>query len=387
MNYPAISSMEVEVSGSEEDVPAVETKAVSGTPLTDPKTPQRASEVFGFLSRRNTLTVKERDLPPIPQTMTPEFTGDTHQLQSDLSVNDNSLGEHLDATPSANTSHSTQLTSSDTNSHASHAQIQTATMTKLSSAFAASTTSLNLLISHERDEGTHDLQTTSTSKEVPTNHAGTTSASSTHAASHFTGSSLSSNNSMKVPPSKIPRGPRPRPHSICRRDKPETPENDMSPPHVPITVHQRRGSDTNARSSKREAFTHIPQRQHGRIASCSSARSDDSAPGKLSEPSSRRNGQSKKRSTKPEQFAIGKENTPSPPPVSRRRESVGKGESAIPVKFGFTTPERHHVLIDPPSRASSSELSPVTRNMMDNLRRQRARVRNGERMRAFWTRD
>ncbi|KAI0704131.1 hypothetical protein C8Q76DRAFT_753787 [Earliella scabrosa] len=379
--------MEVEVSGSEEDVPTVEVAPVQKLPLPDPKTPQRASEVFGFLSRRNTLTVKERDLPPLPQILTPDSTGDTSPLQTDSPGNDNSLGEHLDATPSANTSHSTQHTSSDTNSHASHAQIQTATMTKLSSAFAASTTSLNLLIS-QGDEviDNSNTKTAPTSKEVGANHTGSTSSSTARAASHHTGSSLSSSNSTKVPPSKIPRGPRPRPQSICVRDAQEAPEADTPQSDAPALTHQRKTSADHARRSKREAFTHIPQRQHKRITSRSSAREDDDdAVVKPSAPSSKPPAHARKRSTKPEPLALGKENTPSPPPAPRRSEYECAYEPTL--GLGITTPARHRLLIEPPSPASSSELSPVAREMMNDLRQQRMRVRHLERRQGLWTRS
>ena len=385
--------MEVEVSGSEEGAPVIEVAPVSKPPLADPKTPQKASEVFGFLSRRNTLTVKERDLPPLPQILTPDSTGNSHSAQDDLQHSDTSLGEHLDATHSANTSGSTQLTSSDTNSHASHAQIQTATMTKLNTAFAASTTSLNLLISQGGDS-TDEIP--STSNEGVENHTNMNH-SSALALNHTTGSSLSSSNSMKVPPSKIPRGPRPRPLSMHRRDASETPET--NPPQLPSSVTpvlgdavptaQRRASN----SYKREALTNIPRRQHRRVTSRSSALEDENAcdndrNGALLKLSS--SGLSRlpkpdvmptrKRSAKPEQacqrLAHDKENTPSPP-----RSSV------VPVLGLAATPVRHRVLIEPPSPASSSELSPVGRDMMNDLRQQRMRARQVERRRGIWVRE
>lgn len=369
------------MSGSEEDVPVLDVVPVSKLPVPDPKTPQRASEVFGFLSRRNTLTVKERDLPPLPQIITPETTGDTPSIQNDSNANDNdnSLVEHLDATPSANSSHSTQLTSSDTNSHASHAQIQTATMTKLSSAFAASTTSLNLLISQDRDEAPENSKPACTLDEAHPGPTWTTS-SSGHAESHRTGSSLSSSSSMKVPPSKIPRGPRPRPHPACRRDSPspEMLQAEALRPDASTGMHQCTSSDENTRPSKREALTHIPQRQHRRVTSRSSAHNKDSAALKSSLPSSKSGSHNRKRSARPEQFALGKENTPSPPSAPRRADY--EIESSIPMlSAGFTTPARHRVLIQPPSPASSSELSPIAREMMNDLRQQRMRMRQAER--------
>ncbi|RPD64128.1 hypothetical protein L226DRAFT_569605 [Lentinus tigrinus ALCF2SS1-7] len=384
VNYPAISSMEVEVSGSEEDAP-VKALPVSKPLLVEPKTPQRASEVFGFLSRRNTLTVKERDLPPLPHIITPDSTGNSQRVQDDLEHSDTSLGEHLDATHSANTSGSTQLTSSDTNSHASHAQIQTAMMTKLNTAFAASTTSLNLLISQGGDS-TDEIPAAS---EAVNPHTGTSN-TGMHASSHVTGSSLSSTNSMKAPPSKIPHGPRPRPLSMHKHDAPEAPETvpSRAPSSATPVLSDAVPSTQRSASHKREAFTNIPRRQHHRVTSRSSALEEenpcdrDGALLKLSGaggPRSAKSGAvpSRKRSTKPEQaaqrFAHDKENTPSPP-----------RSSTIPV-LGFTaaTPMRHRILVEPPSPASSSELSPVARDMMNDLRQQRMRARQVERRRGI----
>ncbi|TBU37514.1 hypothetical protein BD309DRAFT_611109 [Dichomitus squalens] len=329
MNYPAISSMEVEVSEENvRDVPVIEVIPVSKPLLPDPKTPQRASEVFGFLSRRNTLTIKERDLPPLPQMIiTPENTGEPvlqHPEDDLLHPRDTSLGEPTDAIHSANTSHSsTQLTSSDTHSTASHAQIQTATMTKLSTAFAASTTSLNLLMNAA------DSVIDCSDNGLPTEVTSNTGAAL--AASHATGSLLSSSNSTKVPPSKIPRGPRPHPSSACKRDAPSPvghadydtnsyPENQSGPSRSSDNVHKPAEVPTRTR----EAFTNIPQRQHRRATSRSSGCAADALlkdataaflkgpdPSSSAGPSSSKEDErkakpappSRKRSTKPEHVA------------------------------------------------------------------------------------
>ena len=400
--------MEVEVSEEEvKDVPVIEVVSVPPPLLPDPKTPQRASEVFGFLSRRNTLTLKERDLPPPPQDITPDTTGNSTRGPSDdfLRPHDTSLGENTDATHSANTSHSsTQLTSSDTNSTTSHAQIQTATMTKLSTAFAASTTSLNLLINTDSvKESDNDLVS-----EVISNHTGTT-----HATSHTTGSSISTSNSTKVLPSRIPRGPRPRPHSICKPDTPSLVDLDDAPAHIDDQPGPSRSSDNVASkyaevyAQPREAFTSIPQRQHRRATSRSSARDVDAFlkdataaflkgpyPTSSAEPSSSSAAQAHepapkpahKRSTRPERVVRDKENTPSPPPslskaARRAFDSHNRPSTAAPL---MQTPVRARILAEPPSPASSSELSPVARNMMNGLREQRMRARQVERRRGVW---
>ncbi|TBU33976.1 hypothetical protein BD311DRAFT_338714 [Dichomitus squalens] len=431
MNYPAISSMEVEVSEENvRDVPVIEVIPVSKPLLPDPKTPQRASEVFGFLSRRNTLTIKERDLPPLPQMIiTPENTAEPvlqHPEDDLLHPRDTSLGEPTDAIHSANTSHSsTQLTSSDTHSTASHAQIQTATMTKLSTAFAASTTSLNLLINAA------DSATDCSDNGLPSEVTSNTGAAL--AASHATGSSLSSSNSTKVPPSKIPRGPRPRPSSTCKRDAPSPvardeydnnsyPENQSGSSRSSDNVPQP--AEVPART--REAFTNIPQRQHRRATSRSSGRAADALlndataaflrgpdPSSSTGPSSSKEDErkakpalpSRKRSTKPEHVAQAqgwhkrdKENTPSPPAslsksAPRRKHAACESGSASPitgtVAMAVATPMRTRMLQvgEPPSPASSSELSPVAREMMNDLRQQRMRARQIERRRGIWVRE
>ncbi|KAI1796758.1 hypothetical protein LXA43DRAFT_573195 [Ganoderma leucocontextum] len=412
--------MEVEVSEEEvKDVPVIEVVPVSNPLLPDPKTPQRASEVFGFLSRRNTLTVKERDLPTPPQTITPDSTGDSARRPHDdfLHPHDTSLGENTgtDAIHSANTSHSsTQLTSSDTNSTTSHAQIQTATMTKLSTAFAASTTSLNLLINTDSaKESDSDL-----ANELPSNHTGTT-----HATSHTTGSSQSTSNSAKVPQSRIPRGPRPRPLSVCKRDTPspvdvndEAAQADNQPRPSRSSDNAASTSATNKHTAEvpartREAFTNIPQRQHRRATSRASGRDADAflkdataaflkgpsaSSSAIAGPSSSSSTAHedapkpapkppRKRSTKPEHVARDKENTPSPPP-SLSKASRGRPIQTIPL---MQTPVRARILgvQEPPSPASSSELSPVARNMMNDLRQQRMRARQVERRRGIWVHD
>ncbi|KAI0717987.1 hypothetical protein C8T65DRAFT_706945 [Cerioporus squamosus] len=156
-----------------------------------------------------------------------------------------------------------------------------------------------------------------------------------------------------------------------------------------VPTAQRKASNTH----KREAFTNIPRRQHHRVTSRSSALEDenycdrDDALLKLSGSTASRPAKadavpSRKRSTKPEQAAQSrthdKENTPSPPRTSH-----------IPVLGLAATPVHHRVLIEPPSPASSSELSPIARDMMNDLRQQRmrARARQVERRRGIWVRE
>ncbi|KAI0820305.1 hypothetical protein BC628DRAFT_1330750 [Trametes gibbosa] len=149
-----------------------------------------------------------------------------------------------------------------------------------------------------------------------------------------------------------------------------------------------------SRSAKREAFTDVAQPHRGPSRSASPR---NKAEGKdlhtittLPKTPGPSISRSRKRSTKPEHLAAGappgKENTPSPP-----RSLSGK------MGLGFMTPTRARTLVGhllerdamqvPPSPASSSELSPVGQDMMNNLRKQRMHARQAERRRGIWVRE
>ncbi|KAI0653279.1 hypothetical protein C8Q70DRAFT_1037244 [Cubamyces menziesii] len=397
-NYPVISSMEVEVSGTEEDFPLE--VAPMPKPVIEPKTPQRASEVFGFLNRRNTVTVKERELPELPQDTAALDSGAPCEDNHNTDPRDTFLNPSHDATHSANTSHSASNTSSDTPSHFSHAQIHTATMTKLKSAFASSTLSLNLLQSSDdaiQTEHTIEPDTGAVTSAVPT--------APVQAIHQHTGSSSSSGNSSRLPPSRIPRGPRPRPHSSYKNED-TVPCQQQTASDVtsgPLNIDNGAGPSAAAlsRSAKREALSSIPQRQHRRITSRSSTKSKDHEDAHVANvlktpgPST---SYTRKRSTKPELLAQthGKENTPSPPRASPKTSGAAAFGNAAN-GLGFATPARARTVAErvldredmqpPPSPASSSELSPVAQDMMHNLRQQRMRARQVERRKGIWVRE
>lgn len=418
INYPAISSMEVEVSETMEDIPVK--AAPAPKPIIEPKTPQRASEVFGFLNRRNTVIIKERDLPEVPKDLSPQITGISQGGTDDISTHDASLDALHNAIHSANTSHSASNNSSDAPSHLSHAQIHTATMTKLNSAFAASTLSLDLLTSYDEgtdkpapSEGANSIDGAdayepqpakrTVDDHIPRNSTGS-SAQAHGPQHHHTGSSLSGSSTMNLLPSKIPRGPRPRPLSVSRRDEMSPEERDaraagaITMPSAPPSSSQ----PSTSRAAKREAFTAIPQRRHHRIVSRSSESASDHeekhVPAGLTDalktpgPSY---SHSRKRPAKPERRATtsGKENTPSPPRASPHAGHTPGGAFGL----GFATPSRARTFAGhllgredmqvPPSPASSSELSPVGQDMMNNLRKQRMRARQVERRKGFWVRE
>ena len=109
---------------------------------------------------------------------------------------------------------------------------------------------------------------------------------------------------------------------------------------------------------------------------------------------------SRKRSTKPEHVLAGatpyhapggKENTPSPPRRSGREPEAEATGNALPAFGRFNiaaTPRRAFELATAPvSPASSSELSPVGREMMSDARQQRMRARQLERRRGMWVRE
>ncbi|KAH9884785.1 hypothetical protein C8Q73DRAFT_617091, partial [Cubamyces lactineus] len=157
---------------------------------------------------------------------------------------------------------------------------------------------------------------------------------------------------------------------------------------------------SSSRPAKREALSSIPQRQHRRITSRSSAKSkdpEDAHVANLLKTPGPSTSYTRRRSTKPELLVQthGKENTPSPPRASPKTSSSVFGPAAT--GLGFATPARARTVVErvldrddmqpPPSPASSSELSPVAQDMMHNLRQQRMRARQVERRKGIWVRE
>ncbi|KAI0765657.1 hypothetical protein BD413DRAFT_482022 [Trametes elegans] len=186
--------------------------------------------------------------------------------------------------------------------------------------------------------------------------------------------------------------------STCRRDGLTTPVDPQTPETTNVTEQQVPPSDRT-----REALTNIPQRQHGRVTSrasnTASERDQESAHSPqpaLRKSNTRTPSYTRKRHANPQRLAqpFGKENTPSPPRASPKAPSPLARGGAGP---GFATPmcarslaghllEREK-LQEPPSPALSTELSPVTQGMMQDLRKQRMRARQAERRRGIWVRD
>jgi hypothetical protein len=75
-NYPTISSLEVELSASSSMSAFHNTPSLS-SPEAPPVTPQRAYQVFGFLTDRTKARLQDRPLPSLPNPVSSRFSSDT----------------------------------------------------------------------------------------------------------------------------------------------------------------------------------------------------------------------------------------------------------------------------------------------------------------------
>jgi hypothetical protein len=329
-NYPTISSMEVELSGATElDV----TSPLIEDPRSDvAKTPVRAAEVFGFLTERR-KSVLERQKSILDRSFTaPEVPSKDEPV----------------ATKPTTSSPDT----SDT-SMSSSAQIHTATLTKLTpvlNPLSRSTDTLNLLYTTQSP-----LTERPTSPSVPLPNA----------RAHLTGDSLSTvaSTTSSQGTSKIPRGPRPLPSANTPR---ASRAHKSSTKHIPadVTMELPTPAPTPAPRSRipkqpvpQDPFTPVRPRHHKRrVASqTSSVASNDDG-----ENSTRIPRRQQRKTSRGE--PADKEN--SPPSV------------ATPLRTIFDVRHPNFVKGEPPSPASSSELSPVAKEMMMNLRKQRMHTRD-----------
>lgn len=387
-NYPAISSMEVEVSiGTEPDVEAGRIISSTEVKIPEPKTPppQRgAAEVFGFLTGRRKST-RERPLPSLP---TPASTDVATPKHSPKSV--------LDA---MNSSPISQLTSVG---DASEAHVCTATVTKLSTAPAtinsyASREQLNAFAQSSKDEDTPLDQERVGRDPVATRSRSVASSREPR--------------QLPVPPpapSKIPRGPR-RPRSgsrsteRSRRRERSNGENSAYPsrsgpypdrqhPHVDhpnyLTVEP-----THQRSRSRSSGTTCSIAESSRRRVVPADTEDTTIPAPKT-PAVTRSNHSHPRShtSNTNASSCDKENTPSPtttqsivkPSTTNNNNHAYNHRRAEPLTP--TTPGRSRIALDvrcshlnivePPSPPSSSELSPIAREIMADLREKRSRARD-----------
>ena len=351
-NWPVISSLEVELSGTtsiDSDHHTFNDAAASKHDL-DTKTPQRASEVFGFLTERrksvlerNRSTAGAHNLTPLSALPVPGIPP-SRNLSVPSSARSTSA---LTTTPitATNSFNSSPSGSSDT----SFAQIHHATLTKLTP-MSRSPDNLNILF--------------------------TPSPSSTI----FTPSSAHTNAAQ---PSKIPRGPRPAPVAGSSRHSMTPSQASLYRQENPSTVSVATAVDATPtalpsripKSSSRSAYdpyTPVHKRPHRRTASRASSAmtvtdDDDEENVKPAPPS-------KTRSRRAQQNEVDKENSPE----SEVRRTYPKTPGVPRSHSKALLDVRHPHLVngvEPPSPARSVDLSPVTREMMDDVRKRRQRTR------------
>lgn len=344
-DYPAISSMEVEVSATAPDL-TVEAETISAAQNTtpkavEPKTPMRASEVFGFLTeRRKTVLERQKSLRAFETT--PLATVDPNPRPTAATA-----AAILNISPDT----------SDTSITTTSAQIHTATFTKLTpiiNPLSPSSDSTSILSSPTPVQAVSHIPAPRTREQLT-------------GESHSSGTTTSSNGS------KIPRGPRPLPPtpsasrlcvnnslktSLSSDTRPEIPpkkpakesSRHTNTPHTPISLIP-------APAFTADPFTPVRTRQQRRIVSHTSSVASSEGEARRGASSGHRKRSRKERAHA--QGQIDKENTPPNAPAraifDKRHPNMIKG--------------------DPPSPASSSELSPVGREMMTNLRKQRMKTR------------
>ena len=376
-NYPAISSLEVEFSGTSDVLePDQPISPSEHTHDIVPKTPQHASQVFGFLSeRRRSVRSRAESAFGLSTTTLPQL--DTASSSSRPSQPASEAGP---PTPSFEESHwQTSI---------SHADIKTATLMKLSAAPAAVCRQSTIM-------SAPPFQTEFL--EFPELHRARTGSSAHSALTH---------RSSIAQPSRIPRGPRARRSKQSldrdfRRSQPDLPldlqaqlhpDDTSAPSRRPSRPYGPRAAES---SKSVDAFTAVPPRKHRRSASRASLTQDPEAeveerpppvPPKPA-PSRHQCGAHKKRSPRVHAYED-KENSdvsPNPSPALARSKSavLGGGLNAGPVtptRARSVFDARHRPDLAPqPSPASSSELSPVAKDMMANLRKQRLRIQHAAR--------
>lgn len=347
-NYPFISSMEVEVSGTtERELPSV----LEESRFEEPPTPKRAAEVFGFLPhRRKSVLERQRsqsahslyapsvppkdDIPALPTTPIPQ-----------------------PITPSPE--------ASDT-SVSSSAQIHTATITNFKltpivNPLSRSTDTLNLLYTTQSPV-TSPLMERPMSPNVP----------QVKARAHLTGDSQSTVATGSSSSSKIPRGPRPPPSNASKTHT----EPITAPKSSAITDARRLKTQQTIRDTTTELPTPAPTPAHrSRIPKVSH---DPHTPVRTRHHKRRITSQ-----TSSVGSHDGDENSTRRPharkqPRKTSREIKDKENSPPTVPLRTIFDVRHPNLVhgEPPSPASSSELSPIAKEMMMNLRKQRMRARD-----------
>ena len=389
-NWPVISSLEVELSGTTSlDYTEHHTAILDGAPPTaeqemDTKTPQRASEVFGFLTERRKSILERKQaisdaqaLPPLPGLAVPGLAPPSRTLSSASSSVMSTPALTATTTTATNSLNSSPTASSDTSS----AQIHHATLTKVTP-MSRSTDNLNILYTPSALPRALSPQPTANS-----------------ILSHSTAGQ----------PSKIPRGPRPAPTSSSKHTPAASQSSlylqdavsavSVAPPAEPESVvPPSRIPKSSSRSGAYDPYTPLHKRPHRRTASRTSNMSasvlaldnenaffddrdeeEESAYAPVPPP---------KRGSRRASHAedIDKENSPSAQTESRKAypktPAIPRSNPHSHSRALFDA--RHPNLInnigmgEPPSPAKSIDLSPVAREMMDDVRKRRRQgVRTG----------
>ncbi|EMD39147.1 hypothetical protein CERSUDRAFT_72350 [Gelatoporia subvermispora B] len=262
MNYPAISSLEVELSGDADPEPSfanISSDALS-LPL-EPKTPQRASEVFGFLTeRRKSLRLQ-----------TPRAPG----MSTSSSTSSNTSGPSSRETsgpPTPETALSTP-TSFGQHSECSQAQVQLATLTKLTTASAVlnpfSASSLSISPTYEpksQEDALPKRSSTRLTKGLPDSHV-------------TTNTNAFSERNDTIPQGRMPRGPRPLTPSRTgtsassveyQQDLRDTYTTAIESSY-PTVPKKSTTSSRDLTELRHDSYTHIPSRHRNRGGSRSTA--------------------------------------------------------------------------------------------------------------------
>ncbi|TCD69511.1 hypothetical protein EIP91_007441 [Steccherinum ochraceum] len=360
-NWPVISSLEVELSGStsvDSEHHTILDRVPPSEQDMDSKTPQRASEVFGFLTERrksilerNRAIAEARDLPPLPALSVPGLPLPASRA---LSTSTSAMSTPpLTMTSTANSLNSSPTTSSDTSS----AQIHHATVAKLTP-MSRSTDNLNILY---------------TPSPITVNVLPSASPAPSNAAQ----------------PSKIPRGPRPAPaagskhtpsasqSSLYRQNTTSvasvtTPVESMFAP-PPSSLPTRIPKST---SKSHDPYTPVHKRPHRRTGSRSSSTamvfSDEDEENTFAPPT-------KGRSRRTPSGTVDKENSPSAAQQYNdpRSKAYPKTPAVARSHSRALFDLRNPTLVNdvPPSPAKSIDLSPVGQDIMADVRKRRQQVR------------
>jgi hypothetical protein len=394
-NYPAISSMEVEISMVADSPPlSASHHPTSPYQHENPMSPQRASQVFGFLTerRRSCIPQDSQGPPPLPSLLAPsalalscvsrfsdsstEYDSSQHEKQSmSQAVLEDNQFVSLDAFPSR------RSWSGDDARLASHNNNDDYDSSSYSP------------VVYRRSVSSLKVSNADTPESAPQVKVVITEP--TPASENNPIKQIAADETVPQGPIHGPRGPRPRfSHSSAKfKHYEDGPDHKTEyPTTAPRAALVERPQNAKAEDvlPKRDPFTPLParwskaQRRTISITSTLSLAHDSDvldAPGIMAGPDLSLTARAAPKQTwaqRPREWPI----------VSGKRELEKEncGIAGAPVNRDalLVTPVRTHsqtVLGIQPSPASSSELSPVGQQMMMNLRLQRMRAREAERLR------